>query len=81
MLEWYRFRSDAPLGTSHHAQALDKSRPTALPGQLQFAPLKRYVLEGAGDSCELSVADIRTDEVELEDIFLQLTSGSKDEAD
>ncbi|HCX14187.1 MAG TPA: multidrug ABC transporter ATP-binding protein [Rhodospirillaceae bacterium] len=35
----------------------------------------------AARSCELSVADIRTDEVELEDIFLQLTSGSKDEAD
>ena len=29
-------------------------------------------------ACQLPIADIRTDEVELEDIFLQLTSGSSE---
>ena len=35
----------------------------------------------AARTCQLPIADIRTDEVELEDIFLQLTSGSSDRGD
>jgi ABC-2 type transport system ATP-binding protein len=35
----------------------------------------------AAHACQLPIADIRTDEVELEDIFLQLTSGTYEDND